>query len=205
MQFYSSMNHKIKENMKTRDLLFPLLALCFVGCSPEEPEEELRLALDSETFLDDGFRTYLEVNFDTDGNGFLDEEEILAVDTIDCSFMGIRIISHLEKFVNLRYLNCSYNELACLDVSGNPVLETLDCNRQERVLGSGYSSVYYWNRPFDLRLLPGFDVNRAYDWSGGTVEGTMLTTRSIEVRYSYRTGKSGCDMYVRIRMSHWMS
>lgn len=196
MQFYSSMNHKIKENMKTRALWFPLLALCFMGCSPEEPEEELGLSLDSETFLDDGFRTYLEVNFDTDGNGVLDEEEILAVDTIDCSFMGIRIISHLEKFVNLRYLNCSYNELACLDVSGNPVLETLDCNRQVRVL-EAYS---YRSRPFDLRLLPGFDVNQAYDWSGGTVEGTMLTIGGSEVRYRYRTGKSGCNMYVRIRM-----
>ncbi len=271
--------------MKTRALLFLLLALCCIGCKPEEPEEELGLSLDSETFLDDGFRTYLEVNFDTDGNGVLDEEEILAVDTIVCRNMGIRIISHLEKFVNLRYLDCRFNELVCLDLSGHPALShvnvhcatsldlsgcpalsyvdcrfssalrsldlsgcpalrTLDCSGCAltsldlsgfpalRTLDCSYNALRSLdlsgcpalrtlvcrynaltsldvsgnplldglsargqkcsvdvdlNNQFDLRQL-GLDMEKVYNWSGGIVEGTMLTFTGREVSYMYRTG-----------------
>lgn len=95
-----------------------VLVLLCVGCHPE---------IDSENSPDDIFQEYLESNFDTDGNGILDEEEILAVDTIICARMNIKSLGQLERFVNLKYLDCGGNHLTSLDISGNPRLESLGC------------------------------------------------------------------------------
>ncbi len=55
---------------------------------------------------------------------------------------------------------------------------------------------------FDLSTLPGFDITRTSDWTGGTVEGTILTVEEdCEVTYSYEI-RSDCTeiftLYVTI-------
>lgn len=272
--------------MKAKWFLFWMLAICFAGCGPEEPaesEEEMGIELDGRNFPDDVFRTYLEANFDADGNGLLNDDEILAVDTIRCDGLGIYALDKIAEFVNLRYLSCkenrileldlskntnlsyldcSNNFLVDLDVSGSVALEYLDCssttnnyrpsfsnglevNRLESLDLSNNPALVYldcsWNqltslslskdasldtlicvdnqryvnvnsnKQFDLSQLPGFDVSRAYDWVGGTVDGTILTfngeysvgPRSPAAKYSYQTGLPGYDVVLTLFYNSW--
>ena len=47
------------------------------------------------------------------------------------------------------------------------------------------------SRTFDLSTLPGFDVSKATNWKGGTVNGSILTVDdgATEVTYSYDCGR----------------
>lgn len=47
---------------------------------------------------------------------------------------------------------------------------------------------------FDLNQLPEcFDISKASNWNGGTVEGTALTFMQPEVTYTYNAGYTGAD------------
>ncbi|OUO86093.1 hypothetical protein B5F40_15395 [Gordonibacter sp. An230] len=65
---------------------------------------------------------------DEDEDGFLSDDERLGVTTIDVRNMGIASLEGIEKFSNLQKLQCSYNSLASLGLSGLPSLRTLRCN-----------------------------------------------------------------------------
>ena len=117
--------------MRTKWLLLPLMAFCFAGCHPEEDKS---LRIDGQNFPDDVFRSYLTENFDLDGNGVLDEDEILAVDSINVrkdyhsSFSGdIYTLDMIDRFENLRYLDCYGHQIKKLDLSQNEALVYLDC------------------------------------------------------------------------------
>ena len=47
------------------------------------------------------------------------------------------------------------------------------------------------NNCFDLANLPGFDIEKASDWEGGTYLDSILTFNQQEVTYSYATGYQG--------------
>ena len=112
-------------------MLLPLMALCLAGCHPEEDKS---LRIDGQNFPDDVFRSYLTENFDLDGNGVLDEDEILAVDSINVrkdyhsSFSGdIYTLDMIDRFENLRYLDCYGHQIKKLDLSQNKALVYLRC------------------------------------------------------------------------------
>lgn len=85
-------------------------------------------------------------------------------------------------------LNCSDNRLTSLDVSQNTSLKDLSCdNNQFAVEIDG-------NGNFDLSTLPGiFNVKKASNWIGGTVNGNILTVDEnvTEVTYTYDLGNNG--------------
>ena len=85
----------------------------------------------------------------------------------------------------LRLLNCSRNRLVCLDVSANPALEVLNCTGNSRELTSA-------NGSYNLYLLPDFDVAKASEWTGGTVDGALLWVtepgNQVNVTYTYDCG-----------------
>ena len=60
-------------------------------------------------------------------------------------------------------------------------------------------NVHYIPRVFDLSELSqyGFDINKASDWQGGTLNGTVLTVEGNSVKYKYNIGKDafGDDRY----------
>ena len=112
----------------------------------------------------------------------------------------------VSKNTALTELNCSNNQLTKLDVSKNTTLFYLGCgNNQLTSLdisntkinalyrkGNNYQIVVDNDRTFDLSTLPGnFDVTKTSDWSGGTVNGNMLTVDSDKdtVTYKYDCGK----------------
>ncbi len=91
------------------------------------------LAIDASAFPDSVFRSYLADTFDTDGNGYFSESEITAVTVIDCSGTeeapgSIASLQGIAFFPNLEQLLCGFNDLASLDISGNPSLKLLDCS-----------------------------------------------------------------------------
>ena len=91
-------------------------------------------------------------------------------------------VSGLSKLTSL---DCSNNQLTSLDVSGLTNLKQLTCD------GNKYTIQVGRDGKFDLSNLPtGFVVAKANNWSGGTVEGNILTVdeNAAEVIYTYDCG-----------------
>lgn len=70
----------------------------------------------------------LVARYDRNLDGGLDSEEVEAVTEIDVSDLGLKDLTGIELFPNLRKLLCSGNLLPELDISACPVLNYLDCN-----------------------------------------------------------------------------
>ena len=72
------------------------------------------------TFTDGSFRSYVSEKFDTDGNGYLSDDEIAAVTMVDVSKCSPAISSMkgVEIFGNLLSLDCSGQGIRNLDIQG---------------------------------------------------------------------------------------
>jgi len=110
--------------MKKFLLALPMVLLL---CSCDELIDTL-FPVDESEFPDVVFCDYVFGNYDTDGDGFLTKTERGEVIRLDVSNMEIGSLTGIKHFYNLQNLNCSYNELAGLDVSKNTALITLDCS-----------------------------------------------------------------------------
>ena len=112
----------------------------------------------------------------------------------------------------LEFLLCAQNKLTSLDVSKNEALKRLNCkNNQLTNLNVEYTSIdpsvflsellaqdntypitVGSDRTFNLSALPGkFEVSKADNWNGGSVNGNTLTVNKGEtqVTYTYDCGK----------------
>jgi len=92
----------------------------------------------------------------------------------------------VSKNTALKYLDCKENNLTSLDVNQTAVT-TLDASDNKIDI-----NVEATSRTFDLSTLPGkFDVTKATNWSGGTVDGSTLTVNegATQVTYTYDCGK----------------
>ena len=82
----------------------------------------------SEAFPDAVFQSYVSgARIDKDQNGFLTQEEMDDVVKIDLYKKGVKNLSGIEYFGNLRELDVANNELTTLDLSGNTKLLFLNC------------------------------------------------------------------------------
>ena len=90
----------------------------------------------------------------------------------------------LRKNTSLSHLSCAENRLACVDFS-HMIGSTINAD------GNRHPIAVLTDGTFNLNTLPGFDVNKATDWIGGTVSGTILTVEDgkDEVSYQYDCGK----------------
>ena len=68
---------------------------------------------------DANFKAALVAQFDKDGDGEISREEADAVEEIKVSNKGIKSVEGMHHFANLKYLDCSYNELLAIDLSQN--------------------------------------------------------------------------------------
>ena len=101
---------------------------------------------------------------------------------------GISDLTGIEYFTELKSLSCNNNNITSLDLSKNTALKSL----------SGYGNQYtieIVNGKFDLATLPGnFDVSKASDWYGGSVEENVLTVSdgisNVDYNYDFGNGKS---------------
>lgn len=88
----------------------------------------------------------------------------------------------LSNVPYLKEVNCKNNQLTSLDVSANTRLTYLSCTGNQL-------SVTAEGGRFSLSSLPGFNVQKADNWQGGTVSGTVLTVpASGAVTYTYDCG-----------------
>ena len=97
------------------------------------------------------------------------------------------LLTSLDVSQNTRLylLLCYNNHLTSLDTSNQKSLHTLSCNN------NNYPITITNDRNYDLSDLPGtFDVNKASNWSGGTVSGNILTVDHDKdgVTYTYDCG-----------------
>jgi len=65
---------------------------------------------------------------DANNDSQIQESEALQVGYLSVSKANISSILGIEKFTNLQSLDCSYNKLATLDLSGLTSLQSLDCS-----------------------------------------------------------------------------
>ena len=146
---------------------------------------ELSCADNQLTSLDVSGLTAL-TNLECDRNQLtsLDVSDCTALTILDC--YGNQLTSlDVSGCMTLEDLDCYGNQLTSIDVSKNTALKYLSCS------GNEYHVTAMLNM-FDLNQLPeGFDISKASNWNGGTVEGTALTFTQPEVTYTYNTGYTG--------------
>lgn len=92
---------------------------------------EITVTTNSEGFItivDPAFKTYCIQNFDTNGDGQIQESEADRIINIDCQNYGtITSLEGIKSFPNLRELRCNGNNITNLDISGMFNLEVVWC------------------------------------------------------------------------------
>ena len=76
-------------------------------------------------FPDSAFRSYVSSNYDTSGDGYLNEEEILNADRLECNSLGIYDLTGIEYFTELTVIDCSENPIGSIDTSNQTKLTEL--------------------------------------------------------------------------------
>ncbi len=140
-------NENIKLNQTLRDLV--------EGSEPTEKEDHLLWAIDEDgdgeneilfavdksyipegvainerNFPDGNFRTFV-AQFDTDENGYLNNDEIAAVTVIEVSEKDISDLKGIEHFTALTELYFGRNQVTGVDLSANTALKMLSCHSNE--------------------------------------------------------------------------
>ena len=90
-----------------------------------------KVVSEAPVFADEGFRNYIYLNFDTDGNGFLSRREVLQVRRIHYEGKECKTMAGIEWLESLESLWCYSNELTSLDVSHNVALQYLSCGNNQ--------------------------------------------------------------------------
>lgn len=83
--------------------------------------------INAENFPDETFRSYVNKNFNTNGDDVLSSTELAAVTEINVYEKDISDLTGIEHFTALTSLDCTYNLLTSLDVSKNVLLTDLSC------------------------------------------------------------------------------
>ena len=106
-----------------------LLTIGFVAGSARTVRADGGVAIDETNFPDENFRNYVSENCDTDKDGFLSEDEISKVTSINVTEKNIQSLVGVKYFNNLKELYCINNrQLVDLNLSGCSALKILDCS-----------------------------------------------------------------------------
>ncbi len=82
-------------------------------------------AINIDNWPDAAFRKYIAENIDTDQNGFIANDEILATTVLNCDELGIKSMKGVDIFYELEEIHLETNELTELDVTGLKKLQRL--------------------------------------------------------------------------------
>ena len=93
------------------------------------PEEIVPVKITATTFPDDKFRALISGrDYDKNGDGTLDVEEITYIRNIYCQNMGIKSLKGIEYLKELRGIYCMDNEISDWDLSHNKLLTGIWCS-----------------------------------------------------------------------------
>ncbi len=149
----------------------------------------------------------LTVSYNQNPVTTLDVSRNTALKELHCTFTPLTSLD-ISKNTALEKLNCLGVQLTELDVRQNTALERLECNKNQLTTldvsqnvnlelfictGNAYPIAVGENRTFALSTLPeGFEIEKAGNWTGGTVSDGILTVDegATEVTYAYDCGSS---------------
>ena len=117
--------------MKKKLLSILLCLVMVVGLLPTAVLAAGDVEINEANFPDANFRSYVQTEFDKDGDKKLSSAEIAAVKEIIASTKGIKNLKGIEFFTALETLNCVQCELTELDVSKNTELTKLYCRENK--------------------------------------------------------------------------
>ena len=117
--------------MKKKLLSILLCLVMVVGLLPTAVLAAGDVEINEANFPDANFRSYVQTEFDKDGDKKLSSAEIAAVKEIIASLRGIKNLKGIEFFTALETLNCVQCELTELDVSKNTELTKLYCRENK--------------------------------------------------------------------------
>ncbi len=89
------------------------------------------ILIDAVNFPDDSFRKFVSRDFDTDKNSFLNDAELDAVTELHFHSLFTESLKGIEFFTELKFLDCSYNQITELDLSRNTKLTVLKCSENK--------------------------------------------------------------------------
>jgi Leucine-rich repeat (LRR) protein len=124
---------KMSKQGKQRAISIALVLLMALVLPVFQPALALDVVIDGTNFPDANFRAFV-AQYDTSGNGILEQSELDAVKSMDCSKRAIADLTGIEHFAKLETLNCFQNQLTALDVTQNTALIRLNCYNNQ--LGS---------------------------------------------------------------------
>ena len=116
----------------------------------------------------------------------LDVRQNTALERLECNNNQLTMLD-VRQNTALETLTCKENQLTSLDVSQNVNLKLFICT------GNAYPIAVGENRTLALSTLPeGFEIEKAGNWTGGTVSDGILTVDegATEVTYAYDCGSS---------------
>ena len=82
----------------------------------------------SSTFPDPNLRAVVSRDFDRNGDGTLDSDDIMYARNLKCEGMGIKSLKGIEYLVELRGIYCMDNEIESMDLSKNKQLTGIWCS-----------------------------------------------------------------------------
>ena len=185
------------------------LVLAAAMCLSLLPASALALGgnveINEANFPDPTFRAYLSKEYDLNSDGVFTPDELKRVDRIQLdgySVPGPEKITTLEGiqlFPNLTTLDCDYNKLTSLDLTGctnltslfcyNNQLTSLDltgCTNLTHMLFSNNRREISHGPP--LSDLPGFDKTRASNIQGGNFDNDQVNFTQDTLTYTYDCG-----------------
>ncbi len=119
---------KNKRILLSKVIVF-ILMLCLMVSKSIVVYADGSVEINGTNFPDDNFRSYIEITFDSNGDGILQRSELEAVKVINCVKKNIADLTGVEHFTKLERLVCGYNQLTNLDISSNTALIYLMCNK----------------------------------------------------------------------------
>lgn len=143
--------------------------------------------------VEEEFITYLLQNFDSDGDGQPEPDQMSALTSLDISFMDIYSLDGvLDQMPALTTLNCSNNELTSIDLSKNEKLTTVDLSGNDslsKIIGPSRESILGWRLPQDISIfyLP--------DGSQLTIDDSLVAEIDGKTWKQFNFGASESNLY----------
>ena len=113
-----------------KKLYFLLIAFSFFTTANAQivniPDANFKAKL-SEANTTNSIASYYKIDANNDGE--IQESEVLYISRLNLQYVHlITSLSGIEKFKNLKYLNCNFNKLTTLNLAGLNKLEELICS-----------------------------------------------------------------------------
>ncbi len=113
-----------------------------------------KVAINAANFPDPTFRAIISgPDYDKDGSGYFDADEITEIRNVDCEGMGVKSLKGVEFFTECRGLWCKDNNISKLDVSALKELQGLWCSGNPLTsLDITHNPELLWVYCFDCKL-----------------------------------------------------